>query len=168
MNVANVLLKIIIIKLPHSLSYLCKHFVPIPCIHHPDTLWCAVTFSQKAKFLYLKTDFLPYIHSCNLFHTSSNMSSSFLSRLLTFLWKNRCCSYQGWNICLNEMKEILVPWWILLFFCVTQYLVIQRVSLLVYRISSKIKGCSILFCSILLIKQNNCWENSRSCLLRLQ
>lgn len=139
MNIANILSKISIIKLPHSLSYLCKHFVPIPCILYPDTLWCTVTFSQKAKFLYLKTDFLPHVHGCNLFCTSSNLSSSFLSRLMTFPWKIRYCSYQGWNIYLNEMKKILVPWWILLFFCDTRYLVIQRGSLLVYRVSSKIK-----------------------------
>lgn len=114
-NVDTIWLKISI-KLLHILSYLCKQFFPVPCIHNPNTLWYAVIFFQKAKFLYLKRDCLPYIHFCNHFCTFSSLDLPFLSRMLGFLWKIRYWTHQSWNIFLNG--KLIIPMANILIFCV--------------------------------------------------
>lgn len=107
-NVANIFLKISVIKLLHNLSYLCKQFLSIRCIHNPNTLWYAVIFFQKAMFLYLNGDSLPQVHFCNHFCTFSSLDSHFMSRMLAFFWKSRYQTHQSWNIYLKE--SLLLQW----------------------------------------------------------
>lgn len=125
-NVASILFKIRIIKLSHNLSYLCKQFSPIPCIHNPNTLWYAVIFFKKLRFciwreilfpmtifVIISAHFLVWIHH-------------FWTECRLFIWKIRYWTHQSWKIYLNGKPT--TPMVNILIFCVTWYLVIQKES----------------------------------------